>query len=102
MKCSACGHQLAAVDTFCSSCGTPMSADSGSELTLSDEITLTDEEPPPPSPAGPSVGNYTGTLRRLLGAEYELLAPIGEGGFARVYKARDRRLDRIVAIKVIR
>ena len=93
---------MAAVDTFCSSCGTPMSADSGSELTLSDEITLTDEEPPPPSPAGPSVGNYTGTLRRLLGAEYELLAPIGEGGFARVYKARDRRLDRIVAIKVIR
>jgi serine/threonine-protein kinase len=27
---------------------------------------------------------------------------IGQGGFARVYKARDRRLDRIVAIKVIR
>jgi serine/threonine protein kinase len=41
-------------------------------------------------------------LRRLLGTEYELLAPIGEGGFARVYKAKDLRLDRIVAIKVIR
>ena len=58
--------------------------------------------PPPPPTARPSGDNYTDTLRRLLGAEYELLAPIGEGGFARVYKARDRRLDRIVAIKVIR
>ena len=38
----------------------------------------------------------------MLGAEYELLSLIGQGGFARVYKARDRRLDRIVAIKVIR
>lgn len=102
MKCSSCGHQLAGVDTFCSSCGTPMSANSGGEVTLSDEVTLTDEAPPPPTTAGPSVGNYTGTLRRLLGAEYELLAPIGEGGFARVYKAKDLRLDRIVAIKVIR
>jgi serine/threonine-protein kinase len=40
-------------------------------------------------------------LRHVLGAEYELLALIGQGGFARVYKAKDKRLDRRVAIKVI-
>jgi serine/threonine protein kinase len=32
---------------------------------------------------------------------YEVLAQIGAGGMGEVYKARDTRLDRTVAIKVL-
>jgi serine/threonine-protein kinase len=42
------------------------------------------------------------TQPRLLGDRYELDGVIGRGGMAEVYRARDLRLDRIVAIKTLR
>src|SRR5919107_718106 len=39
---------------------------------------------------------------RLLAGRYELVGAIGEGATAEVYRARDHRLDRTVAVKVLR
>jgi eukaryotic-like serine/threonine-protein kinase len=38
----------------------------------------------------------------VLAGRYEILAPLGRGGMAHVYRARHRGLDREVALKIIR
>jgi len=40
-------------------------------------------------------------IERVLSAHYELDREIGRGGFGVVYRAKDRRLKRVVAIKVL-
>ena len=94
-----------------SSAITPTPAGDDSEATLPDafrdpqlfgdegEATDLDEVPDWRKLSG---AQFNARFRSVLGAEYELLSLIGQGGFARVYRARDLRLDRMVAIKVIR
>ena len=38
----------------------------------------------------------------ILGGRYELLEKIGEGGMAEVYKAKDNKLNRFVAVKILK
>ena len=41
-------------------------------------------------------------IGEILGDRYELIEVIGEGGMAIVYKAKDKKLNRLVAVKILK
>ena len=105
LQCAECNRPLGPEDLFCSRCGAPTPSNVDPDATIVHAGGDADSGPRDrtgESAALPAGTTYKGQLRHVLGAEYDLLSGIGQGGFARVYRARDKRLDRIVAIKVIR
>src|SRR5437870_2881389 len=66
---------------------------------------LSSQPPPPPQPVDSGASAASSELRvhieRVLSAHYELDSEIGRGGMGVVYRARDRRLKRHIAIKVL-
>jgi eukaryotic-like serine/threonine-protein kinase len=71
------------------------------------EATMAEGALPPLSPLARPPARIQTTSPTLqpgsvLGARYEIVQMLGEGGMGAVYKARDRELDRPVALKLIR
>jgi serine/threonine protein kinase len=102
--CAACRWPLGSDDLFCPRCGTPTSLNVDPQATLVNpagpQDATADKAPGSAAPLGAAA--FNDRLRQVLGGEYELVSLLGQGGFARVFRARDKRLDRSVAIKVIR
>jgi serine/threonine protein kinase len=72
---------------------------------LSDEApTIISRVPPTESFAPPAASDavaFTSNVRGRTLAHFELLDPIGVGGMAAVIRARDKQLDRFVALKIL-
>jgi TolB-like protein/predicted Ser/Thr protein kinase len=79
----------------------------GNEPTVAVPTTGTGPEPTPaigvsvPPPAGSSPAVSTPPPHHVFAGRYEVLALVGAGGMGTVYRARDRELDEIVALKLL-
>ena len=84
MYCSRCGTQNKDTAKFCDSCGLDLTATTPvGALGEAQEITEID------------------MVRKELDEEYEIVDELGRGGMAIVFKAKEKQLDREVAIKVL-
>jgi len=84
LYCSRCGTQNKDTAKFCDSCG----------------LDLTATTPTGVRAEAPEISEID-MVRQELNEEYEIIDELGRGGMAIVFKAKEKQLDREVAIKVL-
>jgi serine/threonine protein kinase len=83
MFCSRCGSEITGKSKFCPSCGLDLMATTPVHAIATGALQELD------------------LVREALNSEYEIIEELGRGGMAMVYRAKDRQLEREVAVKVL-
>ena len=83
MFCTRCGSEISGTSKFCPSCGLDLTATTPVRAMATGPVAELD------------------LVREALATEYEVFEELGRGGMALVFRAKDRHLEREVAVKVL-